>query len=234
MKRNIEKGLLPIYDYGLIEMERQFNTLGITSMFNAIEYMGGITKDEVGNSHYNEKGLTMAQEIMKIINDKKDEFECDYSINVENVPGETANTKLCRKDILLYGFDKVNTNMYANQWISLTEKCTNDEKIKLGSLLDRQCGGGQILHVNLENGFVDEEQSWKTLNHIASKGVIYFAYNIKISTCKNNHAFIGDKCHCGEKANEIYSRIVGFLVPYSSFSKERKQEFSNRLWYEID
>ena len=48
-----------------------------------------------------------------------------------------------------------------------------------------------------------------------------------------NHAFIGDTCHCGKPATETYSRIVGFLVPYSSFSKERKEEFDNRIWQEV-
>lgn len=233
IKRNIEKGLLPIYDYKLIEMERQFNTLGVTSMFNAIQYMDGISKDDFGNSYYNEKGIKLSSKILEEINRVKDEFKCDYSINVENVPGENANKILCKKDIVLYGFDKIQSNMYANQWIALTERCTNNEKIKLGSLLDRKCGGGQILHVNLESGFANEEQSWKMLNLIAKEGVIYFAYNIKISACDDNHAFIGETCHCGKPATETYSRIVGFLVPYSSFSKERKEEFDNRIWQEV-
>ena len=71
------------------------------------------------------------------------------------------------------------------------------------------------------------------LNYIANKKVIYFAYNVKISACEDNHGFYGDTCHCGKPAVETYSRVVGFIVPYSSFSKERKQEFTNRLWYEI-
>lgn len=72
------------------------------------------------------------------------------------------------------------------------------------------------------------------LNKIAESGVIYFAYNIKISACEDNHAFIGSVCHCGKPAVETYTRVVGFLVPYSSFSKERKDEFNNRLWNKLD
>ena len=32
IKQNITKGLLPNYSYGLIEIEKQYNTVGITAM----------------------------------------------------------------------------------------------------------------------------------------------------------------------------------------------------------
>lgn len=233
IKRNIEKGLLPMYSYNLIEIERQFATIGITGMYSTIETFGEVIEDEFGNKTYSEKGKEIACEIMDIINSMKDKFTKDYLFNLENVPGESCNVKLARKDALLYGFSAVGTNIYGNQWIPLTEKCTNKDKIALSALLDVRAGGGQILHVNLEERFIDEEQSWDMLNHIARSGVIYFAYNVKINACEDNHGFFGEKCHCGKPSVETYSRVVGFIVPYSSFSKERKQEFSNRLWYSI-
>mgnify|MGYP003616930214 FL=1 len=47
------------------------------------------------------------------------------------------------------------------------------------------------------------------LNYIANKKVIYFAYNVKISACEDNHGFYGEVCHCGKPAVETYSRVVG-------------------------
>lgn len=234
IKRNIEKGLLPMYNFDLIDMNRQFSTLGITGMYSAISTLGGIDTDELGNKFYTEKGREMACLIMDKINGIKKDFTKDYLINLEAVPGESCNVKSARKDTLLYGFDKVGTNLYGNQWIPLTEKCTNKEKIELSALLDRRSGGGAIGHYNIESRFATEKQSWDMLNYIAKKGVIYFAYNIKISACEDNHGFFGETCHCGKPAIETYSRVVGFIVPSSSFSKERKQEFENRLWYKID
>ena len=235
INRNVEKGLLPIYNYKLIEMERQFNTIGVTAMASAIEHLGGVQIDKIGNKFYTEEGIRMASLILDKINELKESFECDYSINVENVPGESANVKLCRKDTLLYGFDTVKVHMYPNQWLGLVDKCSNSEKIRLGSILDHKCGGGQILHLNLESGFNNEEQAWEMLNRIASEGVIYFAYNVKISACENNHAFFGETCpECGSPKAEVYSRIVGYLANYSSYSKPRKEEFDKRLWYDYN
>ena len=95
------------------------------------------------------------------------------------------------------------------------------------------CGGGAIAHINIENNFPNNDVAWEMLNYIASKGVIYFAFNTRINACKNHHGFIGtDRCpNCGEPVADTYQRIVGFLVPSKAYSKERFKEFSARQWY---
>ena len=125
--------------------------------------------------------------------------------------------------------------MYSNQWIPLMEKCTLQEKVKLGSLLDKECGGGQISHITIDGRFSSADQAWNLLNQIAKAGVIYFAYNTKISVCKSEHAFYGDTCpECGEPVYDTYTRVVGFLTPISTWSKERKQEFPLRKAFDVN
>lgn len=234
IKRNIEKGLLPNYTYGLIKMENQYNTIGTTATYEAIRDMGFIETDEFGNKFYTEEGIEFASKIYDTINEIKDTYIFDYSINIECVPGERANVVLCTKDNLLYP-DQEKDFIYSNQWIPLTENCTLQEKIKLGSILDNKCGGGQISHFNIQGKFNNEKQAWDLLNKIAKSGVIYFAYNIKISVCEEGHGFYGDYCPiCGKIKTDTFSRIVGYLVPTQSYSKERKQEFENRKWYVLD
>jgi ribonucleoside-triphosphate reductase len=236
IKRNIEKGLLPNYTFELIEMKKQYNTIGITAMYEAINDFGLIDTDEFGNKSYSDEGLKFATLILNTINELKETYDFDYSINVEAVPAESANVKLCAKDNELYKSENIDEYfIYSNQWIPLVEKCSIQEKIRLGAILDKECGGGQISHINLQGSFATEEQSWDMLNYIAQSGVIYFAYNIKISVCANEHGFFGDICPvCGEEKADTYSRIVGFLTPTSSYSKERKQEFDNRKWFDIN
>ena len=234
IKRNIEKGLLPNYTYELIKMENQFNTLGTTATYEAVRDMGLIGTDEFGNKYYTEEGLQFASRIYDTINDIKDSYKLDYSINVECVPAERANIVLCNKDNMLYP-DQSYDFLYSNQWIPLMENCTIQEKIKLGSILDVKCGGGQISHINLQGRFANTEQAWEMLNHIANSGVIYFAFNVKISACKNGHGFFGDVCpECGEPVDDVFSRIVGYLVPTKTYSRERKQEFDKRKWFLLD
>ncbi len=234
IKQDIEKGLLPNYSYGLIEIEKQYNTIGITAMYEAISEFGLINTDEFGNKSYSKEGLDFATEILNAINSQKDSYTFDYSINVEAIPAERANVILSQKDSILYP-EKEQYFIYSNQWIPLMEKCTLNEKIKLGAKLDKECGGGQISHINLAGKFASEEQAWELLNYIAKSGVIYFAYNCKISVCEDEHAFFSPKCpKCGKDVADTYSRVVGFLVPVSAYSKERKHEFEQRKWFDLN
>lgn len=145
IKRNIEKGLLPGYNYGLVEFEKQYSTIGITGLYEALDEFGYIGEDQFGNKFYTEKALDFAIRILDRINELKDVWVAsrDYSVNIEAVPGETCNTKFAKMDALLYP-DSKDCYILGNQWIPLREKCTIDEKIRLGAILDKKCGGGRL------------------------------------------------------------------------------------------
>lgn len=233
IKRDVEKGLLNNYIDGCIDMDKQFCTIGINAAYEAIEYFGYINTDKFGNKSYSDKGIVFICKILDLINEIKDSFECDYSWNTEAIPAENCAKVLCRKDELLYNIPRVRP-LYSNQWIPLMERCTIQEKLRLGALLDVKCGGGQISHINLEHPFTNEETAWKMLNKIAESGVIYFAFNTAISVCKTNHGFLGDVCPvCGQPKVDEYTRIVGFARPISSYSKERAEEYHQRKWFRI-
>ena len=236
IKRDIDKGLLPNYTYGLVELSKQYNTIGITAMYESISDFGYIETDSFGNKSYSKEAIRFSKDILNKINKLKDEFvsDKDYSENVECIPAERANVVLAKKDSLLFP-DRQQYDIYSNQWIPLIENCTINEKIRLGAELDKECGGGQISHINVQGKFANEEQSWKMLNKIASSGVIYFAYNAKISVCEEGHGFFGNVCpKCGKEMVDTFQRIVGYLVPSSSYGKERRAEFLSRKWYDLN
>ena len=232
IKRNIEKGLLPNYCDGGIGLEQQYCTVGILGLYEVIDRFGYIKEDEFGNKYYTDEGIKLADKIFKVLNDVKDNFTEEYSFNIESVPAERAAVNLCGKDSTL--FDVQDYDIYSNQWIPLTQKCTIHEKIKLSSILDEKCSGGAIAHINIENNFATKDMAWDMLNYIASQNVFYFAFNTRINTCKHRHAFVGtDICpECGEPVEDTWQRIVGFLTPSKSYSKPRNKEFKAREWYD--
>lgn len=232
IKRNIEKGLLPNYCDGGVELDKQYCTMGITGLYEVIEAFGYTEKDEFGYISYTDKGMEFASKIFEVLNDVKDNFTDEYSFNIESVPAERAAVILCQKDNLLY--DKKEKFIYSNQWIPLSEKCTVKEKLRLSAVLDEKCSGGSIAHVNLESNFPNTDVAWDMLNRIARSGVIYFAFNTRINECKNHHGFVGtNTCPtCGEPVFDTYQRIVGYLVPTRSYSSDRRKEFNTRQWYE--
>ena len=232
IQRNIEKGLLPNYCDGGIEMDKQYCTVGILGLYETMEKFGHIETDELGNKFYTDKGMEFAGKIFDVLNETKDGFTDEYSFNIESVPAEQAAVKLCAKDNIL--FDVHDNFIYSNQWIPLTEKCTINEKIRTSAILDNKCSGGAIAHINIDNNFPNTDMAWNMLNYIASQGVIYFCYNTRINVCKNHHGFVGtDICpECGEPAIDTYQRVVGFLTPSRSYSNPRFKEFSAREWYD--
>lgn len=233
LERNIEKGLLPNYQEGAVELDKQYCTIGILGMYEVIDSFGLINTDEFGNKYYTEEGLQFACQILDTINEVKDSFECDFSFNVESIPRENCAGVICTADNLLFEQDKY--FIYSNQWVSLTEQCTIKEKCRLGSVLDEKCGGGCIAHIDIENRFATKESAWDMLNYIASKGVIYFAFTTKINVCEDKHSFIGTQtCPiCGKPVADQYARVVGFYTPVSSYQKIRKREFNLRRWYNV-
>lgn len=101
IKRNIEKGLLPNYCEGGVEMDKQYCTIGILSLFECVEAFGYIIKDEFGNYYYSDDGIKFASKIFEVLNNVKDQFfeldkdlekidkydfDKEYSFNIESVP----------------------------------------------------------------------------------------------------------------------------------------------------
>ena len=233
LQRNIEKGLLPNYQDGAVELDKQFCTIGGIGMYEVMDMFGLINTDEFGNKSYSDEAVEFATQILDVINDVKDNFECDFTFNLEMIPAENCAGVICTADNLVYEQDKY--YIYSNQWIPLTEKCTIQEKCRLGSLFDAKCGGGCIAHIDIENRFANSEEAWDMLNYVASRGVIYFAFTTKISVCEDKHAFIGtNTCPtCGKPVSDQYARVVGFYTPVSSYQKIRKKEFNHRRWYNV-
>ena len=232
IQRNIEKNLLPNYCDGGVEMDKQYCTIGILGLYEVMDKFGYIDTDEFGNKFYTDKAIEFADKIFNVLNETKDNFTTEYSFNIESVPAERAGVNLCAKDNTL--FDVHDDFIYSNQWIPLTEKCTINEKIRTSAILDNKCSGGAIAHINIDNNFPNTDMAWEMLNYIASQGVIYFCYNTKINVCKNHHGFVGtDICpECNESKSDTYQRVVGFLTPSKSYSKERIKEFTARQWYD--
>lgn len=231
IQRNTEKGLLPNYCDGGVEMSKQYCTIGILGLYEVMDKFGYITTDEFGNKFYTNEAIDFSEKIFNVLNDIKDNFTSKYSFNIESVPAERAAVNLCAKDNVMFG--KNEDFIYSNQWIPLTEKCTINEKIRTSAILDNKCSGGAIAHINIDSNFPNADMAWDMLNYIASQGVIYFCYNTKINVCSNHHGFVGTEIcpECGEEKCDTYQRVVGFLTPSKSYSKDRFKEFSARQWY---
>ena len=240
ISRNVDKGILPNFTYGLIDFEHLYNTIGFIGIYETMKKFGYTTKDEFGNTFYTKEASEFGQKIFRAMREVADDFikeyECDYQINTEQIPGESAAAKLMQKDKFFYPRAKVyDLPLYGNQFIPLGIKTTLQERIRIAAEFDSYCNGGSILHANIDSPFDSFEKAWDMVEYIAEQGVTYFAFNTKIQSCKNNHAFYGKKCPvCGNPVDSEYTRIVGFYTKIKSWSDERKKEYKLRKWEPIN
>ena len=238
IKRNVEKGLLPNFSYGLIDFEHLYNTTGINGIFETMKTFGYTYQDDFGNVYYKQEAYDFGKQIFEVIRNTINNFQLDkdYKINIEQVPAEQAAIKMQLADTYLYPAQVVkDLPLYGNQWIPLGIKATIAERTKICAAFDSYCNGGSIQHINLDAPFDSFDKAWYMLNWVAKQGVTYFAFNGKVSQCKNFHSFYGNICPvCGEKKSAEFTRTVGFYTKTASWSKERKEEFKLREWMPLN
>lgn len=238
--RNVEKGILPNFSYGLIDFEHLYNTIGFIGIYETMKKFGYTRIDEFGNTFYTENASAFGQKIFqtmrKVADDFIKEYGCDYQINTEQIPGESAAAKLMKKDKFFYPRAKIyDLPLYGNQFIPLGIKTTLQERVRIAAEFDSYCNGGSILHANIDAPFDSFDKAWKMVEYIADQGVTYFAFNTKIQACEENHAFYGDICpNCGKPVSTEFTRIVGFYTPIKTWSKERTDEYKLRRWEQIN
>ena len=240
IKRNVEKGILPNFTYGLIDFEHIYNTIGFIGIYETMKRFGYVNFDEFGNAFYTEEASRLGEKLFNTMRKVADDFivryECSYQINTEQIPGESAAAKLMQKDRYFYPNANIyDLPLYGNQFVPLGIKTTLQERVRVQALFDGYCNGGSILHANIDAPFDSFEKAWEMTEYIADQGVTYFAFNTKIQACENNHAFYGRVCPvCGKPVSSEYTRIAGFYTKIQTWSKERKEEYPLRRWENVN
>lgn len=240
IKRNVEKGLLPNFSYGLIDFEHLYNTIGFTGIYEAMKAFGYTYTDEFDNVYYKDEAYAFGKKIFENMRAVADEFikkyNCNYMINTEQIPGESAADKLMQKDKFFYpDGDVYDLPLYGNQFIPLGIKTTMQERIKIASKFDSYCNGGSILHISTSAPFDTYDKARELVEYIADAGNTYFAFNHRIQTCHYGHAFFGKKCPvCGGDVETEYTRIVGFYTAINTWSKPRREEYDMRQYKDLN
>lgn len=133
IKRNIEKGLLPNYQDGAVELDKQYMTIGILGLYEVMDLFGLINTDELGNKSYSDEAIEFAEEIFKTINDIKDNFTDEFTFNVESIPGENCAGTICTADNLLFrdGSEDYSTTWYTFEYNGNKYKLNNKSTISV-------------------------------------------------------------------------------------------------------
>lgn len=227
IKDKIERGHHPLYSLGFIDINNQYQTVGINGFY---EFVDIFEEDML------EGGKELGLELISKINKENERWSNEFEMptNCEQIPGESTSVKLANKDKLL-GYNQ-EYSIYSNQFIPLTDKADLLDRIYLQGQFDGKFSGGSICHLNVENKIEDAEKMKELIEMSANKGVIYFAINYNLQECQQGHMSVGreNKCGtCGEDIVNNYTRVVGFLTNTKNWNKTRREiDYPNRKFYE--
>ena len=234
LRKNIERDLLPNYSYGLMKLESQYATIGIASMTEFVELMGGLDKNNIGEYFFNDKGIEYLGGVTKYINELGDDTldKYKYTQSQEVSPNESGAIRLLKKDKLYFKDYPIDKVAYSNQFCDLSMSFPISERIRVDGILANKMNGGNILHLNLGEKWGNFEDAWKFNLEVAKSGSKYWSEIRKFQYCENDHNFFGTKCPiCGLDAKGDILKVVGYLVKNEYYQKERREEMDNRIFY---
>ncbi|KGF52722.1 anaerobic ribonucleoside-triphosphate reductase [Prevotella amnii] len=227
LKHFLKNKMLPLFDAGYININRQYLTIGINGLVEAAEFMGlDITPNE-DYKHFVQGVLGLIEQNNKAFRTKEAMFNCEM-IPAENVGVKHA--KWDREDGYFVPRDCYNSYFYRVEDTGLTIL----DKFKLhGAPYIEHLTGGSALHMNLDE-HLSKAQYKQLLTVAAKEGCNYFTFNIPNTIC-NDCGHIDKRylkeCPCCHSKNVDYlTRVIGYMKRVSNFSQPRQQEAAKRFY----
>ena len=226
------RGMYASSNGGYINIKDLFSTIGINGLNEAAEFL----KIKVSNNpeyiFFLQLILGTIKEQNKLhsIHDKKRPF----LFNSEVVPAEGLGVKNYQWDLADNYWVPEDRNLYNSYFYNAHDDTSVLDKFILhGRQTYQYTDGGSAAHINL-NEHLSKEQYLKLIDFAVQEGTSYFTFNIPNSKCEDcKHivkAPIAECPKCGSKDVTWYTRIIGYLRPISSFSKDRQIEAAKRTY----
>ena len=227
LKELQEHGMLPLFDAGYININRQYLTIGINGLVEAAEFMGLKITPNDDYLHFVQGILGLIEKYNKQYRTKEVMFNCEM-IPAENVGVKHA--KWDREDGYFVPRDCYNSYFYVVEDDSLTII----DKFKLhGAPYIEHLTGGSALHMNLEE-HLSKQQYAHLLKVAAQEGCNYFTFNIPNTVCNDcghiDKRYLKECPHCHSKNVDYMTRIIGYLKRVSNFSQPRQEEAARRFY----
>ena len=227
LKELLHNHMLPLFDAGYINIDRQYLTIGINGLVEAAEFMGLDITPNDGYKKFVQTVLGLIEKQNKAFRTKEAMFNCEM-IPAENVGVKHA--KWDREDGYFVPRDCYNSYFYRVEDNSLTIL----DKFKLhGAPYIEHLTGGSALHMNLEE-HLSEPQYRQLLRVAAQQGCNYFTFNIPNTICNDcgyiDKRYLHECPRCHSKNVDYLTRIIGYMKRVSNFSVPRQEEAHRRYY----
>lgn len=212
-----------------------FNTIGPVGMNEACLNL-------FGEDITTPKGQAFSLDILNYMQSLLVEIqeETGHFYNLEATPAEGTSYRLAQMDVDRYP-DIITAGQevpYYTNSSQLPVGFTDDIFETLDLQDDLQCKytGGTVLHLYLGEQIEDREVAKKIIKKaFTNYQMPYISLTPTFSICPTHGYIAGEHftCpDCGEDA-EVWSRVVGYLRPVQNFHKGKREEYRERVKYEI-
>ena len=226
-----QKGMLPLFDAGFINISRQYLTIGVNGLVEAAESLGIEIND-------NPRYKVFVQEILGIIERYNKKYRSkELMFNCEMIPAENVGVKHAKWD-KEDGY-QVRRDCYNSYFYRVEDPSLNViDKFRLhGRDYIAHLTGGSALHMNLEE-HLSKAQYRHLLRVAATEGCNYFTFNIPNTVCndcgKIDKRYLKQCPACGSKNLDYLTRIIGYMKRVSNFSVPRQAEASIRYYGKME
>ena len=233
--------LLPVYDAGFINLDKQYLTIGLNGLNQAAEYLGIICNDNDDYKQFCQFIFSTISESNKLCETNKPHESVfnghKIKFNTEMVPAESLGVKNLNWDKEDGYWTPDDTNLYASYVFKPNDDTTDIyEKIRMhgkdyiGEFLD----GGSAAHINLSE-HLTKDQYANIIKYTAEVGCNYFTFNIPMTECNDCGHIVNAPVHtcpeCGSDNIKYWTRIIGYLTAVPAWSKGRQDEFKTRIFH---
>ena len=227
-----DKGMFASSNGGYINIKDLFSTVGINGLNEAAEYMGLTVSNNPEYIRFLQEilGTIKANNKVNSIHDKKRPF----LFNSEVVPAEGLGIKNYNWDAQDGYWVPKDRNLYNSYFYNAHDNTSVLDKFILhGRQTYQYTDGGSALHCNL-NEHLSKEQYLKLIDFAVKEGTSYFTFNIPNSKCEDCGHIVKAPIKVCPKCDSSnitwYTRIIGYLRPITSFSKDRQIEAAKRTY----
>ncbi|MBO7415156.1 MAG: anaerobic ribonucleoside-triphosphate reductase [Bacteroidaceae bacterium] len=227
LKELQEKGMLPLFDSGYINIGRQYLTIGVNGLVESAEFLGIEISDNPRYTEYVQTVLGIIEKLNKKYRSKGVMFNCEM-IPAENVG--VKNAKWDKEDGYAVPRDCYNSYFYKVEDTTLNVI----DRFRLhGVKYIEHLTGGSALHCNLEE-HLSKAQYRQLLRVAAQEGCNYFTFNIPNTICNEcgtiDKRYLKECPHCHSANVDYLTRIIGYMKRVSNFSAARQVEAAKRYY----
>ena len=221
-------GMLPLFDAGYININRQYLTIGVNGLVEGAEFLGIPINDNDQYRDYVQSVLGVVEKYNKQYRTNELMFNCEM-IPAENVG--VKHSKWDKEDGYFVPRDCYNSYFYIVEDDSLTIL----DKFRLhGAPYIQHLTGGSALHLNLDE-HLSKEQYRQLLHVAATEGCNYFTFNVPNTICNDcghiDKRYLKECPVCHSKNVDYMTRIIGYLKRISNFSQGRQEEARRRYYH---